>query len=233
MLGKRFSDAVLLAKSFGFRTSIITNGHLLSDSMITRVGPHIDMLGVSFDTADNLIAQSIGRIDRNLKWLSPDDLLRIVQRYKSINPLGTVKINTVVNSFNWREDLNNFIQILSPDKWKILRVLPVYGEQLTVSDIQYYSYVKRHKRLSLISTVEDNTDMWQSYLMINPQGRFYQNTSSCNGLVESPSILEEGVDRALGYIDFSVENFAKRYIKNSSRADEALQINHEINDLSD
>lgn len=211
MLGKRFVDATLLAKSLGFRTSIISNGHLLSDKMIKRIAPHLDMLGLSVDTADYLLAQSIGRVDRKNAWLSPVHATEIVKAYRLANANGIVKVNTVVNAFNWREDIGFLINDLSPNKWKILRVLPVYSTNLTVSESQYDSYIKRHEAFSNIVTVEDNADMWQSYLMLNPQGRFYQNTDTCNGLVQSPSVLDVGVGAALKHIDFNVETFTKRY----------------------
>jgi radical S-adenosyl methionine domain-containing protein 2 len=218
MLGKRFVDAILLAKSLGFCTSIITNGHLLSDNMIKRIAPHLDMLGLSVDTADYLLAQSIGRVDRKNAWLSPVRATEIVKAYRLANPVGTVKINTVVNAFNWREDIGNLISNLRPDKWKILRVLPVYSTNLTVSERQYASYIKRHNAFSNIVTVENNADMWQSYLMLNPQGRFYQNTDTCNGLVQSPSVLDVGVGAALEHIDFNIETFAKRYSTSPSES---------------
>lgn len=211
MLGKRFVDAILLAKSLGFRTSIISNGHLLSDKMMKRIAPHLDMLGLSVDTADYLLAQSIGRVDHKKAWLSPVRATEIVKAYRLANANGTVKINTVVNAFNWREDISSLISQLRPDKWKILRVLPVYSTNLTVSERQYASYIKRHDAFSNIVTVENNADMWQSYLMLNPQGRFYQNTDTCNGLVQSPSVLDVGVGAALEHIDFNADTFAKRY----------------------
>lgn len=227
MLGKRFVDAILLAKSLGFRTSIITNGHLLSDKMVMRIAPHLDMLGLSFDTADFLLAQSIGRVDRKNAWLSPDRAIDIVRAYRLANGKGTVKINTVVNAFNWREDLSSVISQLRPDKWKILRVLPVYSNNLTVSDGQYASYIKRHNAFSNIAMEENNADMWQSYLMINPQGRFYQNAGTCNGLVQSPSLLDVGISAALEHIEFNVDAFAKRY-RTPLDANEAPKINSEM-----
>lgn len=211
MLGQRFVDAILLAKSLGFRTSIISNGHLLSDKMINRIAPNLDMLGLSFDTADYLLAQSIGRVDHKQAWLTPERAVAIVNTYRLANANGIVKINTVVNAFNWREDMNGVISQLQPDKWKILRVLPVYSTNLTVSESEYNGYVKRHTLHANIVATENNADMWQSYLMLNPQGRFYQNTNSCNGLIQSPSVLDVGVKAALEHIEFNVASFAKRY----------------------
>ncbi|WP_285163245.1 viperin family antiviral radical SAM protein [Shewanella goraebulensis] len=211
MLGGRFIEAVLLAKKLGFRTSIITNGHLLSAKIMSRIAPHLDMLGLSFDTADLLIAQSIGRVDRKSSWFSPSRVIEVVAAYRSLNNQGKVKINTVVNAFNWREDMCNLINQIKPDKWKLLRVLPVYSHQLTISYDQYRKYIERHKTFSEIVSLEDNQDMWQSYLMHNLEGRFYQNSNACQGVVQSPSILDVGVDKAIAHVAFNTETFSKRY----------------------
>ncbi|WP_394230066.1 viperin family antiviral radical SAM protein [Shewanella colwelliana] len=216
MLGARFVSALLLAKSLGFRTSIITNGHLLSNKMLERICPHLDMLGLSFDTADFLLAQSIGRVDRKSAWLSPSRTIDIVTAYRALNNHGKVKINTVVNAFNWREDMSHVIELIQPDKWKLLRVLPVYSHQLTISSAQYHAYIERHRLYSDVITVEDNQDMWQSYLMINPEGRFYQNSDACQGVAQSPSILDVGVESAIAHVDFNAESFARRYQSNES-----------------
>lgn len=211
MLGSRFIDAILFAKQLGFATSIITNGHLLSTAMLKKIAVHLDMLGISFDTGDYLIAQSIGRVDRKQSWLSPDRVLDVVTQYRALNPKGKVKINTVINAYNWRENLTQTITQLKPDKWKLLRVLPVYSKEMTVSQWQYESYVHKHQVHADVIVVEDNDDMWQSYLMINPEGRFYQNAGACKGLTYSPSVLEAGVEEALKYINFNAEAFSKRY----------------------
>ena len=211
MLGSRFVNAVLLAKSLGLKTSLITNGHLLTNTMMSKISSHLDMLGISFDTADHLLAESIGRVDRKKDWLSPKRLEEIVSQYRFLNPLGKVKINTVVNAFNWRENLTQAVTKISPNKWKLLRVLPVYSDQLCVTQAQYLSYVQRHQALSNVIVAEDNDDMWQSYLMLNPEGKFYQNSGPCEGIKQSPSILDVGITEALSHIKFNPETFAKRY----------------------
>jgi radical S-adenosyl methionine domain-containing protein 2 len=211
MLGSRFIDALLYAKSLGFNTSIITNGHFLNAQILTRISSAIDMLGISFDTGDYLIANSIGRIDRKGFWLSPDKLIDICRTYRGLNSLGKLKLNTVVNAFNWRENLLNTVQQIKPDKWKLLRVLPVHNQNCTITDDQYRAYVTRHQSLSDCIVEEDNDAMWQSYLMINPDGCFYQNSSHGAGLTQSQPILAVGVKAAFEQISFNAEAFSHRY----------------------
>ncbi|PSV15954.1 viperin family antiviral radical SAM protein [Photobacterium kishitanii] len=125
MLGSRFIKAILLAKSLGLNTSLITNGHLLTNTIVSKISPQLDMLEISFDTADHLLADSIGRVDRKKNWLSPQRLKEIVSNYRQSNPCGMVKINTVVNKYNWEETLTATITRIMPDKWKILRVISI------------------------------------------------------------------------------------------------------------
>ncbi|WP_076543075.1 viperin family antiviral radical SAM protein [Shewanella sp. UCD-KL21] len=212
MLGRRFIDALVYAKSLGFNTSIITNGHFLNTHMLHKIAPHIDMLGISFDTGDYLLASSIGRIDRTGDWFSPEKLIETCHDFRMLNPQGKVKVNTVVNAFNWRENLLGAIEQIQPDKWKLLRVLPVQDQNCTITDEQYYAYVTRHQSLSKFIVEEDNDAMWQSYLMINPEGCFYQNTTSGGGHVQSLPILDVGVEVAFAQIDFNFDAFSHRYL---------------------
>ncbi|PSU87666.1 hypothetical protein C0W35_21310 [Photobacterium kishitanii] len=101
-----------------------------------------------------------------------------------------------------------------PDKWKILRVLPVYSDSLCVTQEQYKHYLTKHQSLSNIIVAEDNDDMWQSYLMLNPEGKFYQNSGPCKGIKQSPSILNVSIIDALTHIEFNPDTFAKRYKSN-------------------
>lgn len=211
VLGQRFSDALLYAKSKGFRTSIITNGAFLDQQRLVELSPHIDVLGVSFDTADEITANSIGRMDRKGGWISAQRLADISSEYKRLNPFGVFKVNTVVNQFNHHESLVDVMATVNPDKWKLLRVLPVYDHIRPVSDDEFESYTERHSMFSHINVVEDNSDMAASYLMINPNGCFYQNGEFKNGYEISEPILQVGVARAFGQINFDTDTFLSRY----------------------
>lgn len=216
LLGKRFTEALLYAKSKGFRTSIITNGAFLDDECLLALSRSIDVLGVSFDTADEIIAQSIGRMDRKGSWINATRLVHIATMYRQLNPFGVFKVNTVVNQYNHHESLVDVMAIVSPDKWKLLRVLPIYDRINPISDADFDSYTERHSMFSHSSVVEDNSDMTASYLMINPSGCFYQNRECQNGELQngydiSEPILKVGVAKAFGQIDFDSETFLSRY----------------------
>lgn len=211
MLGDRFVRALLFAKSLGFRTSIITNGHFLTQPVLHQIADKLDVLGISIDTADELLAMSIGRQDRKGNWLTPARARQIANTYRQLNPTGKLKINTVVNHHNYGDSMVSLISELKPNKWKVLRVLPVHCATRPISDEDYADYLLRHRKHAAIMVPEDNTDMWQSYLMINPHGRFYQNQGAGEGLVESDVITRVGVEKALAQVDFNLAAFVGRY----------------------
>lgn len=211
LLGQRFLDAVTFASTLGFKTSLITNGHYLTDDVLNALAPSLDVLGISFDTASDDLASKIGRIDRKGRRFSADRLKSVSKRYRELNPQGVLKLNTVVNSVNCDDDLVSLMSDIRPDKWKLLRVLPVHGHQLTITQLQYQNYVQRHSSLEKIIVEEDNEAMTHSYLMINPEGRFYQNAEAGSGYLLSDSILDIGVEDALSQVPFDVSGFQQRY----------------------
>lgn len=211
LLGKRFQSAIMVAQQLGFRCSVITNGHFIDDLFIEKTAPLLSMVGISFDSADPQIQRDIGRCDRQNRVLSAERLLASLAAIRKINPAAAIKLNTVVNRLNRDDDMNAFIAAATPAKWKLLRVLPVHGDDLTVTHGQFQAYVDRHRQHEARMAVEDNTSMLQSYLMINPQGRFYQNGAARKGYRLSRPIAEVGVAAALGEIDFDPSAFARRY----------------------
>ena len=211
LLGQRFLDAVKFANQLGFRTSLITNGHYLTNDILDELAPSLDVLGISYDTADHALAQSIGRVDRKQRWIAAEQLMQMCARYRSLNPAGVLKLNTVVNAVNCDDSLLDLINEIQPNKWKLLRVLPVHDHQLTITKAQYQGYVQRHSALSSIIVEEDNEAMTHTYLMINPEGRFYQNSDAGSGYIVSDSILTAGVEQALSQVPFNVSGFKQRY----------------------
>ncbi|GGO77599.1 radical SAM protein [Marinobacterium nitratireducens] len=211
LLGDRFVQALHRAQDCGFETSIITNGHFLDEAMLEALAPRLSVLGISYDSMNPETVQRIGRQDRKGRGLSRERLIEMARQYRALNPRGVLKINTVVNAFNWQEDMRDLGHQVRPDKWKLLRVLPVHDHNLVISDAQYRAFVERHAELGTMVVEEDNQDMRQSYLMIDPEGRFYQNGEAGQGYILSSPILQVGVARALTQVPFDAEAFARRY----------------------
>jgi radical S-adenosyl methionine domain-containing protein 2 len=135
-----------------------------------------------------------------------------------MTPALKLKINTVVCSANWQEDLSGLIRALAPERWKVLRMLPVVSGELDVTDAQFNAFVDRHRLLSDVMVVEDNDDMVGSYIMVDPTGRFFQNRTGASGYDYSPSILDVGAGEAFSRIGWSAMKFEGRYL--SSTAEE-------------
>lgn len=202
------------AKSLGFNLSLITNASLLNLQEIPTLASNLSMLGISLDSADPQTNRKIGRVDRSGRILCLDALAEKISLAQACNPNLRIKINTVVNALNANENLTELIERLQPDKWKVLRILPVVTTALAVSDQQFMDFVERHRQLGRVLSVENNQDMTESYLMVDPFGRFFQNRSSMPGkssYVYSQPLLEIGADAAFAQVNFDVAKFAGRY----------------------
>jgi len=215
LIGRRFHELIDLAERYGFKMSIITNGSLITDEFIETSGSKISMLGLSIDSVNDGVLTQIGRCNKRNETLDLQNLSRQVELLRDGNPDVKIKVNTVVNALNAHENMGAMIDLISPDKWKALQVLPVLCDDLAVSDALFNQYVDRHQHYDGILVQEDNTAMTDSYIMINPEGRFYQNTGSIGDANQhysySNPILAVGAGVAFNEINFNAKRFAERY----------------------
>ena len=210
--------AVHEARRVGLRASIITNGSLLAEELCSSLAPDLDMLGVSVDSGQSDTNNLIGRVDRQLRFLDMAVLSSCIEVMRQRNPRLKIKLNTVVNRMNWRDSLSNVVDTIEPGKWKILRALPVIDQSTSVTDDQFQAFVDRHSAYRSISVVEDNQDMQESYIMVDPQGRFFQNSPCSAGYQYSQPILEVGAEKAFEQVNFNLERFLSRYSNDSGDA---------------
>ena len=128
-----------------------------------------------------------------------------------------MKINTVVTSVTWQEDFTSFIRLAKPERWKLLQALPIEGQNDThiadfeISTEQFEAYVQRNRTVENdgISVVPENNElMMESYVMIDPAGRFFDNAQGT--YTYSRPILEVGVEPALGEVLINTERFRER-----------------------
>ncbi|MUJ21019.1 viperin family antiviral radical SAM protein [Aliivibrio fischeri] len=211
ILGKTFVTTLMLAKQKGFKTSIITNGHYLVNSKLVLPNNSLDMIGISFDSQILNIRKKLGRTDRKGNSFGVDDLKLAFKNLTQFQKGIKTKINTVVNRLNLDEDFSELIIDLNPYKWKVLHVMPYGDDELLISKQQFDRFVAKHSGLGLPLFPESNLAMTESYLMINPQGCFYQNVSNKAGYKYSESINICGVEKALSQIEFNSRTFATRY----------------------
>lgn len=201
------------ARDLGFEVSMISNGSHLDHERMEQLAPQLTLLGISVDSASPLTNRAIGRVDRRDRLLDLDSLANSLAVARQSNPGLHIKLNTVVNLLNHQENLSLVIRRFAPDRWKILRMLPVVNQRLVVSDEQFAAFVARHSSFANILTAEDNQDMRESYLMVDPYGRFFQNSLMIagQGYTYSQPILEVGVAAAFAEMTFDTERFSARY----------------------
>lgn len=192
---------------------MITNGSELGENLLLQLAPQLSWLGTSIDSASAETNHAIGRVDRRGRLLNLRELASNLKNARQSNPGLRIKLNTVVNKQNHEEDLSDLIRWMAKDKWKVLRMLPVVNNSLAVSDEQFAAFVERHRAFKKILCAEDNQDMHESYLMIDPHGRFFQNNSliAGQGYVYSQPILEVGATIAFSQMKFDPDRFSSRY----------------------
>lgn len=210
LLDNKISQKIKSASEQSLKISIITNGDFLTRKLPDDDLLKLSMLGVSIDSFNSFKNIAIGRATVSRRMPDYNEIIAYLQHAKQLNPHLKIKINTVVNPFNWNDDLSEKIEKISPDKWKILRVLPATKKstQFSITNEQFEAFKLKHRHLPY-AQFEDNTDMLNSYLMIDPYGRFFFNIAKGYGY--SDPIIEVGIDNALKQIKFDETKFINRY----------------------
>lgn len=204
------SELISVAKQAGMTTMIVTNGTGLNAEFLEKNRAQLDWIAISIDSLNTQTNLSSGRANWGKVPYTMNDYLNIVKLVKSFG--YGLKINTVVSRLNVDEDMSEFIHTAKPERWKILQVLPIVGQNdrwiddFTISHQQFLSFIKRHQHLqeSLSFVPEDNDNILGSYVMVDPAGRFFENTSGEH--FYSKPILEVGAEQALVQMAY---NFSK------------------------
>ena len=209
-LFQHLGDALMHAKKIGMVTSIVTNGARL-ENLLKNYGSYIDWVALSIDSTYENIQQNLGRGDGSYirKCVK---LAGICHRMKI-----KLKMNTVVTNLNYKEDFSELIKIIQPRRWKIFQVLPIIGQndgdvdELLVDADKFQEFVAKNQHLEndkLQIVPENNDAMTGSYVMIDPEGRFFSNVDGTY-LYSSP-ILKVGILEAFDEIEFNIDKFEKR-----------------------
>ena len=153
--------------------SIISNGSQIYPEWMDMYAKYVDVLGVSVDSFDHDTNAQIGR-GGDANNMHVERMLKVRDLCSKHNVL--FKLNTVVNSLNWKEDMNKQIAELDPYRWKVFQVLMLEGENTGGTDLrdardlcigrtEFDAFVNRHlSRKQLIP--EPNDVMQNSYLLL-------------------------------------------------------------------
>ncbi|CZT08642.1 related to Radical S-adenosyl methionine domain-containing protein 2 [Rhynchosporium agropyri] len=175
-----------------------------------RIGVHRDKWKpVSCDSFDEATNVKIGRGTGS--HLEKFKQLRLLCQEYGIK----FKVNTVVNRYNFAEDMRTSIEAIAPFRWKCFQVLVVKGEndsgatlrdatRFVISDDEFQQFCNKHSNCSGF-VAEPNNLMKDSYLILDEYMRFLDK-----GNDPSLSILEVGVEQALQSVYWDEESFRHR-----------------------
>ena len=160
------------------------------------------------------------------------------------------KLNTVVNSYNWQEDMVEQVASLRPMRWKVggrqdglesggsdwsvqvFQCLAIEAENLgpgalrqveefLVTEQQWAAFLHRHRTVAAL-VPESNEAMRNSYLILDEYMRFLDNSGGSKA--PSPSLLDVGVEAAMDRAGFDQDMFLRRGGKYKwSKQDQALE----------
>ncbi|SDX55432.1 radical S-adenosyl methionine domain-containing protein 2 [Lutibacter oricola] len=208
-LCKYLPKLLKIAKNAGMTTSIVTNGSMLNYDWLNENKDYLDWIAISIDSINIETNIRSGRFNKNNSF-TEEIYIELIQLIKEIG--FKLKINTVVSNFNKNEDFNEFINWVKPERWKIFQALPIevqndkYKDDFMVNQFEFNNYLKRHKSSSYIK--ESNYDMKGSYIMVDPIGRFFENSKGIHKY--SSKINSVGVERALSEINYCFKKFINR-----------------------
>jgi radical S-adenosyl methionine domain-containing protein 2 len=199
------------AKECGMTTMIVTNGSRINEEWFDQNESFLDWITLSVDSINSDTNVKSGRSVMG-KPISEVTYREVIQSIHKRN--FRLKINTVVSAYNYLEDLSSYIVYSMPERWKIFQVLHVEGqndnfyEEYYISNEEFQVFISTHKHINkkVNMVVENNDLMTGSYLMIDPNGRLFDNTKGVH--TYSQKIIEVGFNKA--YSEIMVDN--KKFI---------------------
>jgi radical S-adenosyl methionine domain-containing protein 2 len=209
-------DLIKLAKNLGMTTNLVTNGWAIirNENLLSAFVDQLDWITISIDSISQISNEISGRGFLGKVSLRSNDYKEIIERARENNV--KVKVNTVVSNVNWNEELWPFISEVKPLRWKVFQVLPVSGQNdqyfqnFSISDEQFTSFLKLNAKADKFTKLvaEDNRLMRESYVMIDPAGRFFDNVNGAHHY--SSKILQVGIYKAFQEVYVSEEKFILR-----------------------
>ena len=198
-------------------TSIISNGTGISQEFLNQFGSDLKLVGLSIDSANNLVEKRLGRTlksEFNCGYSQFSHVESIKECTKLIHECKIpLKINTVLLKWNVCEDFHELILSLNPIRWKVLEMHRIDGINswfldqvgpLQCGQIDLF----RNVHSDLNPVIERTQDILESYCMITPDGRFYQDTNNRHHY--SRPILKIGAKNAISEVIFSEEKYLAR-----------------------
>jgi radical S-adenosyl methionine domain-containing protein 2 len=208
------SELISTAKNAGMTTMIVTNGSNITIDFLEKNKKHLDWIALSIESINPETNIKLGRAILGKKPLSLDyykNTIDLIHQYGY-----GLKINSVITRKNYFEDISSLIEYAKPKRWKIFQALPIKGQNdnkiddFTVNEEQFNYFINNHKHLESITKIipESNTVMKGSYAMVDPAGRFYDNSQGKHNY--SRPINEIGAKIAIQQVNYDLEKFIER-----------------------
>lgn len=199
------------AYTLGMTTAIITNGSRLSDQFLEDHIGILDWIGVSIDSLNGETNRTSGRAVTGKHVISETKYINLLRK---VTDYGyRLKVNTVIHSKNYKEDFNTFIRKTKPERWKVLQVLPMKGQNdkhiadFEVTATQFESFRARHASLSCL-VPETTGAITSSYVMVDPAGRFFDNNDGKH--TYSDSLLDKDTSACYNQMRYDYKLFYNR-----------------------
>ena len=156
--------------------SVVTNGSKVTEGWLSEYGKYLDIMAVSCDSFNEDTNVKIGRG----KGFHLAHFEKLCQTCKEQGI--KFKVNTVVNRYNFDEDMNEPIKRIAPFRWKCFQVLIVEGEndcnqtlrdarEFAISDEEFNRFCQAHSH-NRCFVPEGNNVMRSSYLLLDEYMRF-------------------------------------------------------------
>ncbi|KAF5698587.1 radical s-adenosyl methionine domain-containing protein [Fusarium globosum] len=193
--------------------SIVSNGNKITVKWMRGNCQWLDILAISCDSFDPETNKKIGPGDGG------GNVIRLFRIAEWCRDYGIkFKLNTVVNIYNWNEDMSAEIERLAPFRWKVFQCLIVAGENedatrlrdartFLVADEQWKTFCDWHKHLPCY-VPEDTNAMASSYLLLDEYMCFLDKGEGM--LTKSESILKVGVEKAMSQVVWDKGSFLER-----------------------
>ncbi len=208
------NELIYEAKVNGLTTMIVTNGSRLTDQFLTDNQSQLDWITLSIDSLNDETNILTGRAITGKNPITKEGYIQLVKKIESYG--YGLKINTVITSRNATETMIDFMEQAQPKRWKLFQVLPISGQNdtkvdsLLITDEQFESFIQRNKSINNTIDIipESNNQMKGSYVMVDPAGRFFDNSSGT--YVYSKPINEVGCKIALQGMNYNLGKFIDR-----------------------
>ncbi len=206
------TDVINQANSLGLNVSIITNGSLLTEELISVWQGKVETIGISVDAISDETNKAIGR-EQQGKSLSMAQLCDIADW---IHKYGIkLKINTVVSSLNLHEDMLSLYEKMKPNRLKFLYMHVLENVNSEATELkptreEFENFVAKNRYQHADEFVaESEGSMQNSYLMISPSGNVFLNESG-EGKTYG-SCLEQDLYQICAALPFDNEKYNLRY----------------------